>query len=220
MSEDEGDSWEAAVARSAEAFQRQMEPLIRSHEAMRRQLEALNQASEAMQRRFEPLIRGNEALRRQMEPLVRGAEQLARTTQWPKAASAIGLPLSLRVAFSVSAEMQAFARAPGALRRDATITGVPGMVTAEAVPGTVTGTGELAMPPMGMSGQGTVEEPSSGHAERNIGQMLALVLVLIAASGLLGVQGPDRAAVDHYLTVISLALPIAVYIWNKNNKPK
>jgi hypothetical protein len=46
-----------------------------------------------------------------------------------------------------------------------------------------------------------------------------LVLVLITASGLLGVQGPDRAAVDHYLAVISLALPIAVYIWNKNNKP-
>jgi hypothetical protein len=114
--------------------------------------------------------------------------------------------------------MQAFARAPGPLRRDVPIPGVPGTVTAEAVPGTVTGTGELAMPAMGTSGQGTVEEPSSGHAERSIGQILALVLVLIAASGLLGVQGPDRAAVDHYLTVISLALPIALYIWN--NKPK
>ena len=220
MSEDEGHSWEAAVARSAEAFQRQMEPFIRSNEAMRRQLKALNQASEAMQRRFEPLVQGNEALRRQLEPLVKAAEQFARTTPWPKAASAIGLPLSLQVAFSVSSEMQAFARAPGPLKRDVTITGVPGTVTAEGVPSTVTVSGGLATAPTGMSGQGTVEEPSSDHAERSIGQILALVLVLIAASGLLGVQGPDRAAVDHYLTVISLALPIAVYIWNKNNKPK
>jgi hypothetical protein len=47
-----------------------------------------------------------------------------------------------------------------------------------------------------------------------------LVLVAIVASGLLGVQGPDRAAVDHYLTVMSVALPVAVLIWNKQNKPK
>lgn len=220
MSEDEGHSWETAVARSAEALQRQMEPFIRSSEAMRRQIEALNQASDAMQRRYGPLVQGNEALRRQMEPLVKAAAQLARTTPWPKAASAIGLPLSLRLAFSVGAEIQAFTRAPEPLRRDVTISGVPGTVTAEAVPGTVTVTGGLASPPTGMSGHGTVEGPSSGHAERSIGQILALVLVLVAASGLLGVQGPDRAAVDHYLTVISLALPIAVYIWNKNNKPE
>ena len=38
----------------------------------------------------------------------------------------------------------------------------------------------------------------------------------IATAGLLGVQRADRATVDHYLTVIGVALPIALLIWNKH----
>jgi len=86
--------------------------------------------------------------------------------------------------------------------------------------GTITATGGVVLPSMSFSGQATVENPPSGQAERSIGQILALVLVAIVASGLLGVQGPDRAAVDHYLTVMSVALPVAVLIWSKQNKPK
>jgi hypothetical protein len=63
-----------------------------------------------------------------------------------------------------------------------------------------------------------VQNPPDDQAERSIGQILALMLVAIIASGLLGVQGPDRAAVDHYLTVLSFALPIAVLIWSWNKR--
>lgn len=60
----------------------------------------------------------------------------------------------------------------------------------------------------------------SAEAERSIGQILALVLVALATWRLLVVPEQDRAAVDHYLTVIGVALTIAVLIWNKQNKPK
>jgi hypothetical protein len=36
----------------------------------------------------------------------------------------------------------------------------------------------------------------------------------------MGVQGPDRAAVDHYLTVIGVGLAVAVLIWNGLNNQK
>jgi hypothetical protein len=62
-----------------------------------------------------------------------------------------------------------------------------------------------------------VPDALSGQAERSVGQILAMVLVAIVASGLLGVQGPDRAAVDHYLTVIGVALTISVLIWTKRS---
>jgi hypothetical protein len=71
-----------------------------------------------------------------------------------------------------------------------------------------------------MSREGTVEEPAGGEAERSFGRILALVLVAIITSGLLGVQGPERAAMDHYLTVLSFALSIAMLIWTKQNKQK
>jgi hypothetical protein len=82
--------------------------------------------------------------------------------------------------------------------------------------GTMTATGNVTLIRPRVSGQGTVQDATGGQAERSIGQILALVLVAIAASGLMGVQGPDRAVVDHYLTVLSFALPIAVLIWNWN----
>ena len=60
-------------------------------------------------------------------------------------------------------------------------------------------------------GQGTVQQP--GLIERNIGRILALVVLAIVTSGLLGAQGSDRAAVDHWVTIISAGLTIAVLIW-------
>jgi hypothetical protein len=83
-------------------------------------------------------------------------------------------------------------------------------------PTVITGSGGVALPRMSFGGQGTVQNPRTGQTERRVGQILALVLVAIAAAGLLGVQGADRATVDHYLTVIGVALPIALLIWSKH----
>jgi hypothetical protein len=95
--------------------------------------------------------------------------------------------------------------------RDANVQGVAAAISVMAGVGTVTASGSVTLPRIRFAGQGTVEEPDL--IERNIGRILALVLLAFGTAGLLGVQGPDRAAVDHYLTVISLALSIAVLIW-------
>jgi hypothetical protein len=86
--------------------------------------------------------------------------------------------------------------------------------------GTITASGSVALPRMSISGHKTVENPSDGRAEHGIGQVLCCLMVLIAGSGLLGVQGADRATVDHILTVISTLLPIAWFIWTMHDKQK
>lgn len=82
----------------------------------------------------------------------------------------------------------------------------------------VVASGGIALPKIRFSGQGTVQNPADGHAERGIGQILGVMLVAIVTSGLMGIQGTAQAVVDHYLTVIGTLLPVAVYIWNKNNQ--
>jgi hypothetical protein len=167
------------------------------------------------------LAKGGEELRRQIEPIVQAAEQFVRDSRRAKTTGGPPLPFVQRVALAVDAGVRELL--PPSERHvvhHSNIIGTAAMVGLAAVAGTVAGTVSLALPPMRFAGQGTVQEPLSGQAGRSIGQILALVLVAIVASGLLGLQGPDRAAVDHYLTVISVALPIAVYIWNKQNKPK
>lgn len=162
------------------------------------------------------LAKGGEALRRQMAPLVEAAERLAGASRWPVP------PIPQRIVRAVDAAMRELLPPPqppdvryssfrgyisftGTMAGTANLTGV----------GTITASGSVALPPLRASGQLTIENPPSGPAERSIGQILALVLVAIVTSGLLGVQGPDRATVDHYLTVLSFALPIAVLIWSK-----
>ena len=81
---------------------------------------------------------------------------------------------------------------------------------------TITGSVSFALPRISTAGEGTVQQPDL--IERNIGRILALVVLAIVTSGLLGVQGADRATVDHYLTVLSFALPIAVLIWTWNKQ--
>ena len=91
---------------------------------------------------------------------------------------------------------------------------LPATVTATAhlaIASTITAVGSVALPPRSLAVQGTVEQPDL--IERNIGRIFALVLVAILTSGLLGVQGPDRATVDHWATIIGVALTIAVLIW-------
>ena len=153
------------------------------------------------------LAKGGEALRRQIEPIVQAAEQFVRDSRRAKTTGGPALPFAQRVALAVDAGVRELL--PPSERHVAhhsNIIGTTAIVGVAAVPGTVTGTLSLALPPMRFAGRGTVREPPSGQAERSIGQILALVLVAIIASGLLGVQGPDRVAVDHYLTVIVAAL--------------
>jgi len=171
--------------------------------------------------------------------LFEGAEQFVRDAG-RGTTSGVGPvpPLQQRLARAVDAAMRelAPARQPVTHQRTAALTITPifgatptathrrtAALTITPIFGataTVAASLELALSPMRFSGQATVENPPSTETERSIGQILALVLVAIVASGLLGVQGPDRAAVDHYLTVMSVALSVAVLIWNKQNKPK
>jgi hypothetical protein len=184
------------------------------------------------------LAKGGEALRRQIEPIVQAAEQFVCDARRAKISGGPALPFAQRVALAVDAGIRELLPAhersmvhgltlSTGVGTAAALTGVGTMagarVGAAAVlsgVGTLTGGGSVALPPLRVSGQMTVENPASGQAERRIGQILAMVLVAIVASGLLGVQGPDRAAVDHYLTVIGVGLTVAVLIWNKQNKPK
>jgi len=163
------------------------------------------------------LAKGGEALRRQVEPLVQAAEQFVRDSRRAKTSGGPALPFAQRVALAVDAGLRELLPA----RMDAIVHPAT-LETSVAFPAptVITGSGGVALPKMSLSGQGTVENPPSGQAERSVGQIFALVLVAVVAAGLLGVQGPDRAAVDHYLTVIGVALTIAVLIWNKQNKPK
>ena len=151
--------------------------------------------------------------------LFEGAEQFVRNAG-RGTTSGVGpvLPLQQRLVRAVDAAMRelAPARQPVTHQRTAALTITP-IFGATA---TVAASLELGLSPMRFSGQATAENPPSTETERSIGQILALVLVAIVASGLLGVQGPDRAVVDHYLTVMSVALSVAVLIWNKQNKPK
>lgn len=150
------------------------------------------------------LAKGGEAMRRQMESIVQAAEQLA--------ARGPGRPLAQRITRAIDAGMRELTTATERpVVRDANVQGVAAGVSVIAGVGTVTASGGITLPRPGLAGQGTVQEPDL--IERNVGRILALVLVAIASAGLLGVQGPDRAAVDHYLTVLSFALSVAVLIW-------
>jgi hypothetical protein len=167
------------------------------------------------------LAKGGEELRRQIEPIVQAAEQFVRDSRRAKTTGGPALPFARRVALAVDAGVRELL--PPSERHvvhHSNIIGTAAIVRVVAVPGTVTGSVGLALPPMRVAKQGTVQEPPSGQAERSIGQVLALVLVAIGTWRLLVVPEPDRAAVDHYLTVIGVALTIAVIICNKQNKPK
>ena len=69
---------------------------------------------------------------------------------------------------------------------------------------TITGSGGITLPKMSFSGQGSVQSPPRGLAERSLAQILALVLVAIGTAALLRVPGPDQAAVGYDLAVLGL----------------
>jgi hypothetical protein len=190
--------WAPEIAKASAAMAQQMEPMVQADRALRRQMEPIIQAAEVIRRQMEPLIRADQTLRRQMGSIVRASKQ------FPPGG------LARQIAHAVGADMRDL---PMVHQRTAALT-VELTTNATAV---VTGSGSVALPAIRIDGHGTVENPQGGQAERSLGQILAVVLVIIAASGLLGVQGPDRAAVDHYLTVIGVALPIALLIWSKQD---
>ena len=145
------------------------------------------------------LAKGGEALQREAMRIIKTAEELA--------ANGPARPLARRIVRAMGASLRELA-APEPVAANVTVTA--GLATASAV-AMATAVGSVVLPPMRFAGEGTVQEPDL--IERNIGRILALVVLAIVTSGLLGVQGPDRAAVAHYVTVLSFALPIAVVIW-------
>jgi hypothetical protein len=189
----------------AQQFFREYQPLI--HQVQ--QLQPVFQAQAALWRQIESIVRANEALAQQVAPIVQAAERFAGA--WPLA------PFQQMLVRTVGTAMgELTLSAPAAHQRTASLAVTPAMAATAAVTASL----DLTVRPAPSAGHGTVKNRPSGQAERSIGQILALALVAIVASGLLGVQGPDRAAVDHYLTVIGVALTVAVLIWDKQNKPK
>ena len=158
------------------------------------------------------LAKGGEALRRQMESVVQAAEQFA--------ASSPARPLARQIRRAVDAALRELTSSPEPVTHH--VTAHAGLATASAVAlaPTITAVGSIALPKMRVSGQGTVQNRVRGQAERDIGYILALMLVAFVTGGLLGVAESDRAAVDHYLAVIGVMLPIAVFIYGRWNKPK
>jgi uncharacterized protein YeeX (DUF496 family) len=157
------------------------------------------------------IIRDNTALRCQVEPIVQAAERFARPGIWPVP------PFEQRLVSVVdAASREVTPPGPVAHQRTASLTLTP-VIAATA---TVTASLDPTRRPAPSAGRGTVANPPSGQVERRIGQILALVLVAIAAWRLLVVPEHDWAAVDHRLTVIGFGLTIAALIWNNQNKPK
>ena len=153
------------------------------------------------------LAKGGEALQREAMRIVRVAEQLA--------AGGHPRPLVRRITRAVDAALRELLPAP----ERPVVQVAACLATAAATvpsPAVVTFSGSVALAPARVSGQVTVQEP--GLIERNLGRILALVLLAIATAGLLGVHGPGRATVDHWLTVLSFSLTIAVLIWTWNKR--
>jgi hypothetical protein len=149
------------------------------------------------------LAKGSDALRRQMESIVKAAEQLA--------ASGPTRPLARRITRAVGAGLREFASASEPVDPDVTVTAGLATADAAAMAPTITAVGSLALPLIRFAGEVAVQQPDL--IERNIGRILALVLLAIGTAGLLGVYGPAQATVGYYAGVIFGALGLAVAIW-------
>jgi hypothetical protein len=154
------------------------------------------------------VIRGNEALAEQVEPILQAAERFAHPGGWPVP------PFQQRLMRAVSAAL-------GELLPPLQLAAAPpGGVEVSATAPPVTVSGGMALPPMRFAGSADVGHGSDIEAVevepdwRSIGRACAMVLVAIFTSGLLGVQGPYQAPVGYVLTVIGLAVTLAVLIWN------
>ena len=149
------------------------------------------------------LAKGGEALQREAMRIVKAAEEFA--------ASGPARPFTRRIVRAAGVGIRELA-APDPVIRYVTASDSAAATESIAVVRTITGRVSFALPRISVSGEGTVQQPDL--IERNIGPILALVVLAIVTSGLLGVQGPDRATVDHWATIISVGLTIAVLIWS------
>jgi magnesium-transporting ATPase (P-type) len=152
--------------------------------------------------RLGELAKGGEALQREAMRLVKAAQEMA--------ASGPARPLTRRIVRAVGAGIRELATSEPVVDELTLATTVTGTASLTGV-GTITAVGSIALPSMRFAGEETVQQPDL--IERNIGRILALVVLAIVTSGLLGVQGPDRATVDHWATIISAGLTIAMLIW-------
>jgi hypothetical protein len=149
------------------------------------------------------LAKGGEALQREAMRIVRAAEQLA--------AGGHARPLARRITRAVvdaaMGELRSASERP-------VVQVTAGLATAAATapsPMVLTFSGSVTLAPARVSGQLTVQEP--GLIERNLGRILALVLLAIGTAGLLGVHGQAQASVGFYAGVIFGALSLAFAIW-------
>jgi hypothetical protein len=172
------------------------------------------------------VARGGDAVRRQIELLVQGAQEFVRDGQRASVSGGPVPPFQYRVVRAVSAAMRELVPAAGHPVRYGSFSGHGSMTGTVFGTSSITGTatvmasGSVTLPAMRVAGQMTVKNPASGLVELSCGQILALVLLVFATAGLLAVHGPDRAAVDHYLAVMSVAVPIALVISKKQDKQK
>src|SRR5260370_6167076 len=144
------------------------------------------------------LAEGSEALRRQMESMVTAEEQFA--------ANRPAGPLARGITRAVDAALRELASAPEPVVHNVTVNAGLATASAVAVAPTITGAGSFALRPMRFAGEGTVKQPDV--IERNLGRILALVLLAIATCGLLRVHRPDQAPVRYYADVIFGALGV------------
>jgi hypothetical protein len=150
------------------------------------------------------LAKGGEAIQREAVRIIKAAEKFAE--------SGPARPLTRRIVRAVGASIRELA-APepvvhyvsGSATATSTATGSLEVVR------TITGSVSVALPGLRFSGEGTVQEP--GLIERNVGRIFALLLLAVAAAGLLAVPGPDQATVCYDAGVILGLLSLAYAIW-------
>jgi hypothetical protein len=137
------------------------------------------------------LAKGGEALQRQAMQIVKATDKFA--------ASGPARPLTRRIIRAVGASIRELA-APEPVVRFVAFADAAAATDGLEVDRTITGSLNIALPPIRVSLQGAVQEP--GLIERNVGRIFALVLLAAATAGLLAVRGQDQATVGYYAGVI------------------
>jgi hypothetical protein len=173
-------------------------------------LAAMQKAAAALQREFAE----NDALRQQAAQMVKTAKILARAGLWPRP---LPVPTNLaQISQSMYAALREVARTtPPDLVVFAQAATAYGTALSPSIPKSVTGSVDVTLHKMIVSGEGTVGEPKDDLVAKQsigIGRLVAIALVFIAASGLLGVNPAYQTSVGYYASVVSAALGIALAI--------
>jgi hypothetical protein len=176
-----------------------------------RVLAAAQKAVAALQREFAE----NDALRRQAAQMVKTAQALARDGLWPRP---MPVPTNLaQISQSMNAPLREVGRTiPPDLAVFAPAATAHGTAPSPSIRTSFTASGSIAARKPSISGEGTVEEPKDDLVAKQsvgIGRLVAIALVFIAASGLLGVNPAYQMSVGYYVSVVSAALAIALAIW-------